>query len=316
MTYTQKRSLKLVLRVGISAALLIWLLFKTESKEILDSLAEISPLTWATAFLLYVCTQLISSFRWYIIAHGLGFKGKWSTYLGYYFVGMYFNLFLPTSIGGDLLKVLFLSREDKKRLKATYSVLADRVFGLAAMFLLGSTAVIADPSALPHHLRTILLIVSVAVLAIPLCLLFVNRVIKNQWREIGKRVDISLQLLKNKKVVGSALLLSLILQFIGMGIIVIMAKDMELTPASSFYFAAYPMIALLTFLPISLNGIGIREGGFVFFMNLKGVPIEKALTLSFSFFAVQVAAALMGGGAYIFGAHKKSIPAAAITHGN
>jgi len=316
VTPRQKRNIKLVLRVGISALLMLWLLFKTESTEIVHSLATISPIVWIIAFLLYMCTQLISTVRWYIIAKSLGFKGKWHTYLGYYFVGMYFNLFLPTSIGGDLLKVLFLSREDKKRLKATYSVLADRVFGLLAMFLLGSAAVIINPYALPQHFRIILLSISAAMLATPLLLFFIKNLIKNRWPEIGKRLDLTLQLLKNKKVTISALLLSLVMQFIGMLIIGILAKDMGLTPPLSFYFAVYPMIALITFLPISLNGIGIRESGFVFFLSLKGIPIEKALTLSFSFFAVQVAAALLGGGAYILGAHKKSIPAAAVSHGS
>ncbi len=312
----RKKGIKLAARAAISVLLLSWLLLKTESSSILDALADISPLTWLTAFFLYLCAQFISSIRWYLLARGIGFKGKWSTYLGYYFVGMYFNLFLPTSVGGDLLKVLFLSREDKKRLKATYTVLADRVFGLAAMFLLGSMAVILDPFAIPQRLKMILLCLTATVFILPFFLLALKRVIKTRWPEIGKRVEITLQLFQQTRTSLSALVLSLLLQFIGMGIIAIIAKDMGLSPPPTFYFAVFPMIALITFLPVSLNGIGIREGGFVYFLSLKGIPIEKALTLSLSFFAVQVAAALVGGGAYILGVHQKSIPASVAHHGN
>ncbi|MBW1720161.1 MAG: UPF0104 family protein, partial [Deltaproteobacteria bacterium] len=52
-------------------------------------------------------------------------------------------------------------------------------------------------------------------------------------------------------------------------------------------------------------GIGIREGGFIYFLGLKGISTEKALTLSLSFFAIQIVASLIGGLAYSFGFHKK-----------
>ncbi len=314
MRFTGNKRITLALRAGLSIILLIWLLLKTEYTEVAQAFLEISPTTWLTAFVLYLCTQFLSSFRWYIIARAVGFKGNWNTYLGYYFVGMYFNLFLPSSVGGDVLKVLFLSREYKKKLKAAYTVLADRVFGLAAMFLLGSLAVIINPDAIPMRLKLLLIGVTLALYISPFALIGLNNLIRKRWLEISKRVDITLQLLRNKQTVISALFLSVLLQFIGMGIVAMLAKDMGLDPPPSFYYVIFPIIALITFLPISLNGIGIRETGFVYFLSLKNIPLEKALTLSLSFFAIQVVAALVGGGAYIWGAHKRSITAPVITH--
>ncbi len=314
MRFTSNKRITFALRAGISILLLIGLLLKTDSTEIAHAFLEISPATWLITFILYLCSQFLSSFRWYLIAHAVGFKGKWNTYLGYYFVGMYFNLFMPSSIGGDVLKVLFLSREYKQKLKAAYTVLADRVFGLAAMFLLGSLAVIIAPDAIPMRLKLILIGTTFLVYISPFALIGLNNLIRKRWPEISQRVDITLQLLKNKQTVVFVLLISLLLQFIGMNILVILAKDMGLSPPPSFYYAIFPLVTLMTFLPISLNGIGIRETGFAYFLSLKDIPMEKALILSLSFFAIQVAAALVGGGAYIWGAHKRSITAPIITH--
>jgi uncharacterized membrane protein YbhN (UPF0104 family) len=89
--------------------------------------------------------------------------------------------------------------------------------------------------------------------------------------------------------------------------VALLAEDMGLGPPLLFYFAAFPLVAIPTILPISFNGIGIREGGFIYFLGLKGISAEKALTLSLSVFAIHVAAGLLGGIAYSFGFHKKPL---------
>ena len=109
------------------------------------------------------------------------------------------------------------------------------------------------------------------------------------------------------KAMFAGLSLSFVLQALGMGAVALLANDMGLGPPVLFYFAAFPLVAILTVLPISFNGIGIREGGFIFFLGLKGISAEKALTLSLSFFAIQIASSLIGGLAYALGFHKKML---------
>ena len=128
-------TMKFLLRIGLSVCLLAWLISKTNQDDLLEAILDLSFYAWAVAFLMYLASQVVSSIRWYFLAHALDFSGLWSTYLKYYFVGMYFNLFLPTSVGGDVLKMHFISRGESKKLRATYSLVADRLFGLAAIFL-------------------------------------------------------------------------------------------------------------------------------------------------------------------------------------
>ncbi|MBW1965727.1 MAG: flippase-like domain-containing protein, partial [Deltaproteobacteria bacterium] len=287
--------------------LLVWLISKTNPDDLLEAILDLSFYAWAVAFLMYLASQVISSIRWYFVAHALDFSGPWSTYLKYYFVGLYFNLFLPTSLGGDVLKMHFISRGEPKKLRATYSLLADRLFGLAAMFLLGAGAVLIGHGILPHYFEYLLCVAGLCIIALLLGLPMAHKLLSSIWPKLGKRLAVLLVFWGKPKALFAALSLSLVLQVLGMGAVALLANDMGLNPPAAFYFAAFPLVAILTILPISFNGIGIREGGFIYFLGLKGISTEKALTLSLSFFAIQIVASLIGGLAYSFGFHKKPL---------
>jgi uncharacterized membrane protein YbhN (UPF0104 family) len=297
--------MKFLLRIGLSVCLLAWLMSRTNLDDLLTAFLDLSFFAWAVAFLMYLASQVVSSIRWYFLAHALDFTGPWSIYLKYYFVGMYFNLFLPTSVGGDVLKMHFISRGEPKKLRATYSILADRLFGLAAMLLLGAGAVLIEHGILPHYFEHLLCVTGICIIALVLGLPLVYKLLSSAWPEIGKRLAVSLVFWEKPKALFAGLSLSFVLQALGMGAVALLAKDMGLSPPATFYFAAFPLVAILTMLPISFNGIGIREGGFIYFLGLKGISAEKALTLSLSFFAIQIMASLIGGLAYAFGLHKK-----------
>ncbi|MBW2350698.1 MAG: flippase-like domain-containing protein, partial [Deltaproteobacteria bacterium] len=285
-------TMKFLLRIGLSVCLLAWLISKTNPDDLLGAILDLSFYAWAVAFLMYLASQVVCSIRWYFLAHALDFSGLWSTYLKYYFVGMYFNLFLPTSVGGDVLKMHFISRGEPKKLRATYSLLADRLFGLAAMFLLGAGAVLIGHGILPHYFEHLLCVAGFFIIALLLGLPMAYKLLSSIWPKVGKRLAVLLVFWEKPKAMFAALSLSLVLQALGMGAVALLGEDMGLSPPLLFYFAAFPLVAILTVLPISFNGIGIREGGFIYFLGLKGISTEKALTLSLSFFAIQIVASL------------------------
>lgn len=300
-------TMKFLLRIGLSVCLLVWLMSRTNLHDLLKAFLDLSLFVWAIAFLMYLASQVIASIRWYFLAHALDFSGPWFTYLKYYFVGMYFNLFLPTSVGGDVFKIHFISRGEPKKLRATYSILADRLFGFAAMFLLGAGAVLIGHGILPYQFEHLLHVAGICILSSFLGLPMAYKLVSSIWPELGKKLAVFLVFWEKPKALGAALSLSLALQILGISAVALLAEDMGLGPPLLFYFAAFPLVAILTILPISFNGIGVREGGFIFFLGLKGISAEKALTLSLSFFAIQIAASLIGGLAYALGFHKKML---------
>ena len=92
-----------------------------------------------------------------------------------------------------------------------------------------------------------------------------------------------------------------------MGAVALMGKGIGIHVSPVFYFAILPIVNIMTMIPITFSGIGIREGAFVYFFGLKGIEPEPALALGLLFFSIQVATSLLGGVAYALGFHRHSI---------
>jgi uncharacterized membrane protein YbhN (UPF0104 family) len=296
-----------LIRLCVSAGLLWWLFSRFDLTGILAAFQELSPPVWLVAALMYLGAQTLSSIRWFILSNTLSFPGRWRTYLVFYFVGMYFNLFLPTSVGGDVLKVHFLSREEGRRLMAAYSVVGDRLFGLLAMVLLGVGAVGFRPDILPTHFVTALWIGGIVILCGLVGLTFFQGILRGLWPKLVERLSGVLVLWQRPRKILVVLGLSFCLQALGMGAVAFLGGGIGIEIPLVFYFASLPLINIATAIPISLSGIGVREGTFVYFLGIKGVQPEQALCLGILFFSVQVATSFLGGIVYALGLHRRHL---------
>src|SRR5581483_4445381 len=123
-----KRSLWSVnkfLRIGVSAILLTWIGLKTDWHEVQGAFANLRIEWWLGALALLGVTQIVSTWRWQLLARPLGFDRSFKHMTGFYFIGMYFNMLLPTSVGGDVVRAWYLSGGTGRRLAAFMSVFLD-----------------------------------------------------------------------------------------------------------------------------------------------------------------------------------------------
>jgi uncharacterized membrane protein YbhN (UPF0104 family) len=301
------RKLGNLIRIGISAGLIIWLFSRFDLRGVITYLQDLPISIWAVACLMILSAQVLSSIRWWTLSNTFSFSGRWPTYLGFYFVGMFFNLFLPTGIGGDLFKVHFLSREEGRRFLAAFTVVGDRLFGLIAMLLMGTAAVRIWPDLLPELFADFLSLSSLIILAALVGLPLLQRAIKGVWPGVSRHLADLLLLWQRPKRLLWVLGLSFCLQTLGMGAVALLGAGIGIHLPLPFYFATLPLIGLITLVPVSFNGIGVREGAFVYFFGLKGIEAEPALGLGLLFFSVQVVLSLLGGVAYAAGLHRHSI---------
>jgi len=304
---TTRRRVGNLVRIGISMGLLAWLLHRFDLRGVWGYFEDLRVSVWATAFMMLLLAQVLSSIRWYILANTLSFPGPWPTYLGFYYVGMFFNLFLPTGIGGDLFKVHFLSREEGKRFLALFTVVGDRLFGLMAMLLLGGTAIALGPKLLPNPFAGFLTFSGLLVLTGLAGLPFLQKAIRRLWPRVSRHLEGLFILWRHPKRLLCVLGLSFALQALGMGAVALLGVGIDIDLPLTFYFAVLPLVGIITLIPVSFNGIGVREGAFVYFFGLKGIQPEPALGLGLLFFSLQVALSLVGGIAYAAGVHRKSI---------
>ena len=300
-----RRRISWLIRITISGGIILWLFSRYNLREVLTSFEALPLHMPAAACLMYLAAQMLSSLRWQVLCTLFSFRDKWRTFLGFYFVGMFFNLFLPTGLGGVFFKIHFLSRKNGRRLSATFTVLGDRLFGLIAMLLIGAASVKIRPDLLPSPLSDILFAGGLAVLGGLFFLPLIARMEIPFWPALSPYLKDLLAIWRRPKEMFIILGLSFILQALGMGAVAVLGSGLGIKVPVTFYFAAVPVVAIAILIPISLNGIGIREGAFVYLLGLKGIPAAPALCLGLLYFAVQAAVSLIGGAAYAAGFHRR-----------
>ncbi len=277
-------------------ALLAW---RTDWHQVASAFAGLHLGPWLAAVALYALTQFISGVRWQMLARPLGFDRPLSHYIGFYFIGMFFNLFLPTSVGGDVVRAWYLAGERRQRFDAVLSVLVDRGSGLLVLMSLACGALLVCPVPLPGWVAASVwgtagaAVVGLAVLGI--LAQFVRRT--GLMQQVGAAQAVYLG---RPGLLLSTTLLSVAVQLANVVLVWLVGLALDVPVPALYYAVAVPMVTLLTLLP-SINGVGLREGGLVLFLAPLGVGESTALTLSFLWFAVFVVNSLMGGAVYLFG---------------
>jgi uncharacterized membrane protein YbhN (UPF0104 family) len=319
-----KSLLKIILSVGILGYLFSKISLLSFWEAFLDARHNYIIL----AFVLYIIGQILSAYKWKILATILGFRRRFKRFLAYYFIGMFFNLFLLGSIGGDVGKMYLLAGRRDSRMRAGYSILADRFTGGMVLATIGIIALISSPTIhvlplllkLMHwlglergisspsiHLISLWLrvgligacmIVWALVLAFPLLLPLFPWL--TTWAKKVKLGDFAVYWSHPGRM-SLALFISFVFQMLNIMVYASIGIALGLGVPLGYYFVIVPAVDLISILPISISGIGVREGSYVYLLYLAGVQTSKGLAFGILGFIVVTAASLLGGIIYVFG---------------
>ncbi len=306
-----------LLRLAVSVALLTWIGWRTNWSDVSRAFSNLRVEWWLAALGLLLVCQVASARRWQLFARALRFERSVKQLSAFYLIGMYFNLLLPTSVGGDVVRVWYLDAGSGRRLAAFASVFLERLNGLLLLIFVACVGVVCSPVPLP-------LWISAAVWGIAVCaaLGLSSLPLLSRWRLLpAKRQEQMrsfVQILKEPRALAEATLLSLFVQVSNIVVVWLISQALGLDVAFSYFWVLVPMVTLLTLLPISVNGMGVREGGTALFLAPLGVPESGSVTLSFLWFAVFLAVSVMGSFVYLFGAFPKPMdaPASSSEDGN
>ncbi|HLN26246.1 MAG TPA: lysylphosphatidylglycerol synthase transmembrane domain-containing protein [Gemmataceae bacterium] len=301
------------LRFLVSVGLLAWFGWRTDWVQIGHAFAEMRITLWSAAVGLYLLTQIISSLRWQLLAEPLGFRRSLPQYCAFYFIGMYFNLFLPTSVGGDVIRALYLDRRPGQRLAAFMSVFIDRFSGLLVLLALACGATVFCPDRLPPWVAVSVWVTAggaacgLALLPVATRLIgkesFAAGEIGRKMRELALSFSQALSLfVRNPALALTTTILSLAVQAANVLVVWLVGRALGMDVPASYYAIFVPMVTLLTLVPVSLNGMGVREGGIVLFLAPLGVSQANAVSLAFLWFCVFTVASLCGGAVYLLNA--------------
>src|SRR5689334_10398246 len=151
-----KQSLMVLLKGVISLGLLAFFLSRLDFFHFIGVLSNAKFSYIALCLGIYLIGQLLSSIRWALLARTVGFQNPLKDFALYYLIGMFFSLFTPSTVGGDVGRVFYVSREGANRRRgagatafATISVLADRAIGMAVLVWIGAVSLLLFPG---YHL--------------------------------------------------------------------------------------------------------------------------------------------------------------------
>jgi glycosyltransferase 2 family protein len=282
----------LLSKAGISAGLIAWLATRIELEPLRDAFATLDP-AWTALALAFLLAQLVlAGWRWSWIHASLGQTLRPRDALELSLVGQFFNQTLPSAIGGDAVRAMLATRRGLTAGQAASGVILDR--GLALIVLIALMALAAP--ILPAREASWLAGLALATLAALGAGLFVAERVRRflpAWRAIEWGYGVARDL-RNVIRRPRLLLASLAVHLGVIATFWALAQALDVEASFLLCVAAVPPIVLLSTLPISLAGWGVREGASVYVFGLAGVAAADALALSVAFGLAQIVVGLPG----------------------
>jgi len=295
----------LLLKVVVSGGLLAYLLSRIHPERFLQTFATAKFSYIGLAMLVYLVTQGFSAVRWTALARPLGIKTPFKAMLRYYLIGMFFNLFAPGTVGGDVSRVYYLVRDEEMRAQghsvttvhATMSVLMDRAIGMVVLVWLGTAGLLLFPDyAVPHTARVATFLLSVGLLLGALITPLLRRLLPEDGHHLLVKLRLMFRSYRTHwRALLEAALLSLVVHLIQAWMHVLMGRALDLNVPYSFAIIVYPLVGTFAAIPISLNGLGLREGGYIFLLAVIGIGNEKGIAFGLLLFLVVALDSLIGG---------------------
>lgn len=299
------------IRGALGIAVVALLLRHYDARPVFLALSRERLSYFIAAIVLYLGSQVMSAWRWHLLARINGIDGPFRESLAYYFIGIFTNLFVPGLVGGDAARALYLGRRHQRLAEAIASVVADRGIGLLALFwfaagcALTMRAVKLPPSIL-HVTVSIGAVALVGWLTSPL----LARLAMKLGGRLGRLVEPILPYLHKPVALLPAIALSILLQATLAMCQYLLGRGLGLDTSLATFMLCVPIANVFASLPITLNGLGVREAAYLVLFGYAGLARPDTIALGLLWFA----STLIGGltGIYAFVTTKLPVGAEAV----
>ncbi len=305
----RKKRVVSLLKVAVSVVLLAAVLAFTGWREVAARIASAQTAWLALALGAYLAGVLVRALRWQVLLRGLGARALGiARLIALYFVSFFFNSFLPTGIGGDVVRIAEIARTAGTAAAAS-SVVADRAVGLVAA---GVLALLALPFAGGGVPWPIVAVAAAIALGVPSGFALVAGRGADGLAWLGRRLPFLRPLTDHRKAREMAAALTAYAPrdlALALGVSLVFAATNALCYACigeavgihlpvAYYMLVSPIITLVLLLPISFNGLGTRDGAYLALFVPAGVTPDGALAMSLMYHALNYLTAMAGGLVY------------------
>lgn len=302
-------------RAALSFALLWFLLVRIGDElslsTVIGQLTAIS-LTWMSgAAAMLVVSYVLSTVRWRQVIEALGLHDGFRPLLSHFLAGQFLSNALPTTVGGDVVRVARLSRDTGEPPASFASVVLDRLTGWLVLPLITALGFGLNPALRELGAQTkVAVAIAAAVFGLLVVLLtaayadalggrFVGR---PGWQGFIDAVHIGVgKLLRRPRSTLLVILAGFAYQFVLVTSAFMMALALGIDIGLTTMMAFFPAVLIVQVLPISIAGLGVREFMLVWLLSSVGVPYQQAIALGLVIWAMTAVTSLLGAPAFAFG---------------
>lgn len=303
------------IRIGVGVGIIALLLRKIDIQKIFHIILNINLWFFLLAFIVYIFAIILCLNRWQMLLIGANVNLSLKRTAVSFLTGLFFNLFLPSAIGGDVIRTMHLSGHTKKPKEVAATVLVDRLSGSIGMVLIAIIAILIGG----NYIKDTSVFISVAVLSLVLgggvLVVFNNFIYQKiskflhrggKIREMIKELHQEVYLFKHRpQIIINNLILSLLIQFTAPLTFFILSKALNYHIDFIYFLVFVPVVLAISMLPVSIGGLGLREASLMFFFTRAGLSGEHGFILSLLIFSFTVVIGLIGGVVYVFTFHPR-----------
>jgi uncharacterized protein (TIRG00374 family) len=302
------------IKVAVSVALLVVLFSRVDVSRLWGVARSASAVWLAAAVGLYFLMIFASAWRWGLLLEAQNIRLPLRRLTSSFLVATFFNNFLPSNIGGDVLRVADTAPAAGSKTLATTVVLIDRAIGLLGLVLvaaLGATAAsrmaASGGPAGPIILWTgfaVAMLVAVPILLAPHAVARALQPLRKfhpQWvdERLGRLTAALLRFREAPAAIGGCFAGAIFVQGVLVAFYLAVAHSMRIPVSFAELAVVVPISFIAQMLPVSMNGFGVREATFGFYFTRLGLPLESALLVSFVGAALIMLVSLSGAAAYV-----------------
>ena len=313
---SRRQSLGLWLRVLVSAVLLAVLISRIHPEDLLPERRHLSTVAFLAAGLIITGLGIVlSAWRWQRVLDVFGVRAPLRTLTGHYFAGQFVGNVLPSTVGGDVVRVSRTSTVAGSGSVAFAAVVLERLTGFIALPLLVFLGFVIRPSLLDNNSAWI----AIAIAGGTLLLLGVILVVvghprlagrfaeRDNWMRFIGAVHIGINRLRHQPratfgIVGAAL----IYQLSVVAAVYCAAQALDISVPNAAILAFIPAVAMAQTIPLSVSGFGVREGMLVLLLHPLGVSTSSALALGLFWYGMLLVVSLLGAPAFAVGNRARS----------
>jgi glycosyltransferase 2 family protein len=286
---TRRLATSLWVRIGMTLALLAIVASRLDWAQMGRRVREGRPADFVIATALVLFALVVGAYRWHLLLKRARVYVNASRLTRIYAVSTFSNTFLPTSVGGDVARALLLARRGPVLTRVVTTIVIDRLGGLLGLIGLAWIAFALAPGVVPHSSRVLLAWATAGLLGVSIALLLgtlhqgvrMRRLVPARFVATARECRSLLRdCAQDPSLLIAWLLTSIIFQTLIALQLVMLAEAIQVHLPFATAAVALALVTILTMLPISIGGFGVREGSYVVLLGSISIAASDATLIS------------------------------------